>query len=164
MAPTAISVGMRFRDCSHSLLFSPADLLASPIAPTLTTRQYFPIVAGQSRLPTTTQNTVGYLPRAVVMLTAQIREIGGKETFTPLDQQPCRLLPLTGSCAKPLPSVRLGFPSYVRSLQVAASPCCAVVLPDVISANLSSRARTPTPAASKVHSLVSSLRALAFPD
>src|SRR5947208_951438 len=26
------------------------------------------------------------------MLTAQIREIGGEETFTPLDQQPCRLL------------------------------------------------------------------------
>jgi hypothetical protein len=70
----------------------------------------------------------------------------------------------TGSCAEPLPSVRLWFPSCVRSLQVAASPCCAMALPDVISANLSPRARTPTPAASKVHSLVSSLRALAFPD
>lgn len=70
---------------------------------------------------------------------------------------------LTGSCAKPLPSVRLRFPSYVRSLQVAASPCCAVVLPDVISANLSPRAWTPTPVASKVHTLVSSLGALAFP-
>jgi hypothetical protein len=29
-------LGVRFRNCSHSLLFSPAELLASPIAPTLT--------------------------------------------------------------------------------------------------------------------------------
>ncbi len=43
---------------------------------------------------TTTHITVGYLPRAVVMLAVQIRAIDGKGTPTPLDQQPCRpLLP-----------------------------------------------------------------------
>jgi hypothetical protein len=68
------------------------------------------------------------------------------------------------SCAKPLPSVRLWSPSYVRSLQVATSPCCAKALPDSISANLSRRAWTPTPAASSVHLLDSSARALAFPS
>ena len=39
-----------------------------------------------------------------------------------------------------------------------------LALPDIISANLSQRAWTHTPAAPKVPSLVSSLRASAFPD
>jgi hypothetical protein len=56
-----------------------------------------------------------------------------------------------------------GFASCERSVQVAVSPCCAKVLPDVISAHLSSRVWTPTPVAPKVHTLVSSLRTLAFP-
>jgi hypothetical protein len=68
------------------------------------------------------------------------------------------------SCAKPLPSVRLWSPSCVRSLQVATSPCCAKALPDSISADLSRRAWTPTPAASSVPMLDSSARALAFPS
>jgi hypothetical protein len=70
----------------------------------------------------------------------------------------------TGSCARPLPSVRLWSPSYERSSQVAASPCCAKALPDSISANLSRRAWTPTPVASSVPLLDSSARALAFPS
>lgn len=43
-------LGGGFRGCSHLLMFRPASLLASPIAPTLASRQYFPIDAGQPRL------------------------------------------------------------------------------------------------------------------
>ena len=43
-----------------------------------------------------------------------------------------------------------------RSLQVVISPCWEWDLPDVISANLALRARTPTPAALVVRSPVSS--------
>ena len=56
-----------------------------------------------------------------------------------------------------------GCPSCERSLQVAASPCRATALPDVISADLSLHVRTPIPAAPRVHAPVSSPRALAFP-
>lgn len=48
--PTAISVGGHLRGCSHFIMFGPVSLLASQIAPTLTTRRYFPIVAGRQRL------------------------------------------------------------------------------------------------------------------
>ena len=40
----------------------------------------------------------------------------------------------TDSCARPSPSQRLGFPLYVGSLQVVASPCWEMALPDIISA------------------------------
>ena len=40
----------------------------------------------------------------------------------------------TGSCARPQSSPRLGGPSVVRSLQVVASPCWTMALPDIISA------------------------------
>ena len=53
--------------------------------------------------------------------------------------------------------------SYTRSLQVAVSPCWESDLPDVISANLSPRAWTPTPAALVVHLPVSSHKTTAFP-
>lgn len=69
----------------------------------------------------------------------------------------------TGSCADPKPSSSLGKPSYPRSLQVAVSPCWESDLPGVISANLSSRAWTPTPAALVVHLPVSSHKTTAFP-
>jgi hypothetical protein len=36
--PTAISVGGHLRGCSHSIMFGPVSLLASPIAPTHTSR------------------------------------------------------------------------------------------------------------------------------
>jgi hypothetical protein len=53
------------------------------------------------------------------------------------------LIATTDSCARPTPSHRLRFPSACGSLQVATSPCWALALPDVISANLSPRAWTP---------------------
>ena len=42
----------------------------------------------------------------------------------------------TGSCVRPSPSRRLGGPSYAGSLQVVASPCWGMALPDIISAIL----------------------------
>jgi len=56
-----------------------------------------------------------------------------------------------------------GNPSCTRSLQVAVSPCWESDLPGVVSANLSSRAWTPTPAALVVHLPVSSHKTTAFP-
>ena len=64
------------------------------------------------------------------------------------------------TCCPPSAS---GSPRYGGSLQVAVSPCWAQALPDVISANLSLRVWTPTPAAPRVHLPVSSPRTLAFP-
>ena len=61
------------------------------------------------------------------------------------------------------PPVALDSASGSRSLQVAVSPCCATVLPDAISADLSVRVWTPTPVAPRVHFPVSSPEALAFP-
>jgi hypothetical protein len=69
----------------------------------------------------------------------------------------------TGSCAGPKSSCQLRFTYFGRSLQVATSPCWKMALPDVISADLSPDAWTPTPAALMVHSLVSSHEASAFP-
>jgi hypothetical protein len=54
-------------------------------------------------------------------------------------------------------------PLCARSLQVAASPLLGTGPSRRYSANLSQRVWTHTPAASKVHLLVSSLGALAFP-
>ena len=54
-------------------------------------------------------------------------------------------------------------PSDSRSLQVAASPCCAMALPVAISVIPSLRVWTPTPASPKVLSPVSSLGTLTFP-
>ena len=51
-----------------------------------------------------------------------------------------------------------------RSLQLTVSPCWEQHLPDVISANPSSDAWTPTPVVPTVHMLVSSRRASAFPE
>jgi hypothetical protein len=42
----------------------------------------------------------------------------------------------TGSCARPNPSLRLRFNYYDGSLQVVASPCWKMALPDIISAIL----------------------------
>ena len=70
---------------------------------------------------------------------------------------------LTDSCANPKPSACLRSPSARRSLPVAASPGWESDLPDVISADLSQHVWSPTPAASRVLSPVSSPGALAFP-
>ena len=40
----------------------------------------------------------------------------------------------TGSCARPRSSPRLGGSSVVESVQVVASPCWTLALPDIISA------------------------------
>src|SRR5262249_35296658 len=40
----------------------------------------------------------------------------------------------TGSCARPWSSPRLGGPSVVGSVQVVASPCWTMALPDIVSA------------------------------
>jgi hypothetical protein len=69
----------------------------------------------------------------------------------------------TGSCASPPPSSCLGGPLNTRSVQVAVSPCWEEDLPDVVSAHLSLRAWTPTPAARVVHLPVSSHTTAAFP-
>jgi hypothetical protein len=70
----------------------------------------------------------------------------------------------TGSCASPSPSLCLGRTLNTRSVQVAVSPCWKKDLPDVISAYLSLRAWTPTPAARGVHLPVSSSTTSAFPS
>ena len=60
--------------------------------------------------------------------------------------------------------IGFGCPYSDRSLQVVVTPCCQMALPDVISANLSLRARTPTPAALVVHTPVTSHKTSAFPE
>jgi hypothetical protein len=60
--------------------------------------------------------------------------------------------------------IDFSFPYFNRSLQVVVTPCCQMALPDVISANLSLRARTPTPAALVVRLPVSSHKTSAFPE
>ena len=54
--PTAISVGTLFRGCSHSLMFRPASLLATPIAPTAVHKHQAAVASTSEPL------TVRYLP------------------------------------------------------------------------------------------------------
>lgn len=61
------------------------------------------------------------------------------------------------------PPAASGYPSVSRSLPVAASPVWVSDLPGVISATLSQRAWTPTPAARGVRLPVSSPTTTAFP-
>jgi hypothetical protein len=68
-----------------------------------------------------------------------------------LGQRYPALFATTDSCARPLSSHRLRSPLAGGSLQIATSLCWIVALPGVISANLSLRAWTPTPAALVVH-------------
>jgi len=70
----------------------------------------------------------------------------------------------TGSCTSPPPSSCLGRTLNTRSVQVAVSPCWEKDLPDVVSAHLSLRAWTSTPAALEVHVPVSSPKTSAFPS
>jgi hypothetical protein len=85
--PTATSVGGVFRSCSHSLMFRPAGLLATPVAPAsrlaaLGSRGLY-IRAYRDSLP----------HHAADMLSVQNRATDGAGTRTPQDRQPCRLLP-----------------------------------------------------------------------
>ena len=65
------------------------------------------------------------------------------------------------SCARPNPSQRLGFPLYVRSLQVVASPCWEMALPDIISATFAQVPGSILRCVSRVHLPVSSPGTLA---
>ena len=79
---------------------------------------------------TTTHITVGYLPRAVVMLAVQIRAIDGKGTPTPLDQQPCRPL-------LPGPVLTLAFPLWAF-LSAAMLKCWRTYTPHTLSLHTNS--------------------------
>ena len=79
--------GALFRGCNHSLMFRPADLLATPVAPTampLGTRQPWLLRPRISRFVTSPSS--GYANRP-------FRATDGKRTLTSQDSQPCRLLP-----------------------------------------------------------------------
>ena len=82
----ATSAWATFRGYSHSLIFKPVDLLATPIAPTVTPldiRQPWLLLPRLSQFVTSLSR--GYANRLN-------RTIGGRGTSTLLDSQPCRLL------------------------------------------------------------------------
>jgi hypothetical protein len=86
---TATSVRHPFRGCSHSLMFRPAGLLATPVAPTdITHAMWQPWLLRPSLSRFVTSPCPGYANRPN-------RAIDGMGTFTPSDTQPCRLLPAT---------------------------------------------------------------------
>ena len=71
----------------------------------------------------------------------------------------------TSSCAPPPSSRGLRrYPYNRESLQVATSPCCIVVVPDVISASLSLDAWSSIPVGLLVHVPGSSQSTAAFPE
>ena len=82
----ATSAWGTYRGYSHSLIFKPVDLLATPIAPTVTPldiRQPWLLLPRLSQFVTSLSR--GYANRLN-------RTIGGRGTSTLLDSQPCRLL------------------------------------------------------------------------
>jgi hypothetical protein len=84
---TATSVRRPFRGCSHSLMFRPAGLLATPVAPTdIPYAMWQPWLLRPSLSRFVTSPCPGYANRPN-------RAIDGMGTFTPSDTQPCRLLP-----------------------------------------------------------------------
>ena len=88
----ATSVWTLFRGCSHSLMFKPADLLATQVAPTAV-----PLGTGQPWL---------FLPRLFRFVTSPnsgyanrpSRATDGRGTSTLQDSQPCQLLPRRYLC------------------------------------------------------------------
>src|SRR5215472_2449537 len=81
------SRGVAFRGCRYSVMFRPPNLLAPRSYPPLRIlpqgSRGFYVRAHRALLP----------PHAPDMLTARLQAIGGTGTCTPLDSQPCRLLP-----------------------------------------------------------------------
>ena len=78
--------GSLFRDCSHSFMFRPSGLLASPIVPTAATYRRRAAEAFTSE-----PNMLRCLRMHRICL-PPAQAIGGVGTYTPLDSQPCRLL------------------------------------------------------------------------
>src|SRR5499427_948513 len=85
-----------FRGCRYFVMFRPPSLLAPRIVPTAANTPQgswgFYVWAYRASLP----------PHARDMLTVRIQAIDGTGTLTPLDSQPCRLLPVLG-CWIPFP-------------------------------------------------------------
>jgi len=85
-----------FRGCRYFVMFRPPSLLAPRIVPTAANTPQgswgFYVWAYRASLP----------PHAPDMLTVRIQAIDGTGTLTPLDSQPCRLLPVLG-CWIPFP-------------------------------------------------------------
>jgi hypothetical protein len=112
-----------FRGCSHSLMFKPADLLATQVAPTAANiflaEQPWLLHPNTSRF--VTSPCPGYANRP-------IRATDGKRTCTSQDSQPCRLLldqflhmPLVEDCFSLIawfPAV----PQYSNHVSVGAGP------------------------------------------
>jgi hypothetical protein len=89
----ATSAWGTFRGCSYSIIFQPVDLLATPVAPTVTPfgiRQPWLVLPRLSQFVTSLSR--GYANRLN-------RVIGGRGTSTLLDSQPCRLLRLPSPCS-----------------------------------------------------------------
>ena len=84
---TATSVATPFRSCSHLLMFRPASLLATPVAPT----SHLAVLGGRGLYIRAYRASLP--PHAADILSVQIRAIDGRRTFTAQDWQPCRLLP-----------------------------------------------------------------------
>jgi len=85
-AQQLLLLGIRCRSCSHSLIFRPASLLATPVAPTLAphdAERPWLLHPRLSRFVTSPCSGHANRPN---------RAIGGKGTFTPQNRQPCRLL------------------------------------------------------------------------
>ena len=117
----ATSAWVTLRGCSHSFIFQPVDLLATPIAPTVTPldlRQPWLLLPRISQFVTSLSR--GYANRLN-------RAIGGRGTSTLLDSQPCRLLQRPSpqnDCARPwTPMGRPQSPSSsLNSSRVAPQP------------------------------------------
>ena len=83
---SATSAWGTFRGCSYSIIFKPVDLLATPVAPTVTPfgiRQPWLVLPRLSQFVTSLSRGYANRPNRV---------IGGRGTSTLQDSQPCRLL------------------------------------------------------------------------
>jgi hypothetical protein len=97
----ATSAWGTFRGCSHSFIFKPVDLLATPVAPTLTP----PGIRWPWLLPPRLSQFVTSLSRGYA--NRLDRAIGGRGTSTLQDSQPCRLL------RHPSPQNRLAYATAI---------------------------------------------------
>jgi len=87
----------------------------------------------------------------------------GGDIYYHLEKRYLFFIAHTNSCARPNSSQWLRSTYSTKSLQVVISSCWKLVLPGVISANLSLDAWIPTPVVFTVHLIVSSCKSSAFP-